>query len=174
MKKLFNWILVLAGIVGAFYGVGVIVPRSQRLGCTTTIEENTVRLYEQFNDPTGWDDWHPDFARVDELPEVNKERRWRVTDQEGLVFEFTESQAEENQRWQGSYERLGSRTTLRFELTGYGSGSRVRLVKTVETRDPWLRAKRFLWFGDDSSALAILNAFQGHLGETPGAAKDHD
>jgi len=174
VKKLFNWILVLAACVGAFYGVGVIVPRSQKLGCTTTMQESTPRLYEQINDPTTWDDWHPDFARVDELPELDKVRRWRLTDKQGLTFELSESQAEDNQRWQGTYERLGSRTTLRFELTGYGQGSRIRLVKTVETRDPWLRAKRFLWFGDDSSALAILNAFQAQQGETPGAAKDHD
>lgn len=174
VKKLFNWILVLAAMVGAFYGVGVIVPRSQKLGSLTTTAANPMQLYEVVADPTTWSDWHPDFTSVTELEKKKDERRWRVIDVQGQIFELTESQADEGLRWQGSYERLGTRTTLRFEFTGFGSGARLRLVKTVDTRDPWLRAKRFLWFGDDSSSLTILNALQGFVGEAPAAVKDND
>ncbi|MEQ1891686.1 MAG: hypothetical protein ABL998_04025 [Planctomycetota bacterium] len=174
MKKLFNRILILAGLVGAFYFVGLIVPRQQKLGSYTTLDARPIEVYATIADLSTWDDWHADFASVRELPEEDHERRWQITDPEGNQFVLEESVAEEGARWQGTYERLGSRFTWRFDLTGYADGSRVSLSKTVETRDTWLRAKRFLWFGEGASALAVLNSLSEHLGEAPQAIKDND
>ena len=174
MKKLFNWILILAGLVGAFYFVGLIVPRQQKLGSYTTLDARPIDLYTTIADPTTWDEWHPDFASVRELPEEDDQRRWQVSDPQGNSFVLEESMAEEGSRWQGTYERLGSRFTWRFDIAGYADGSRIGLSKTVDTRDTWLRAKRFLWFGEGSSALAVLNSLSVHLGEDPKAVKDND
>jgi len=174
VKKLFNWILVLGALVGAFYFVGLIVPRQQRVGSYTTLDTVPIDLYATISDVTTWDNWHPDFSSVRELPEKNGDRQWQATDRKGRSFTLSESIAEEGLRWQGTYEIEGSRFTWRFDIAGYAQGSRVGVSKTVDTRDTWLRAKRFLWFGEGSTALAALNALSSHLGEDPRAIKDND
>jgi len=174
VKKFFNRILVLAAFVGAFYGVGVIVPRSQKLGSYTNLQATPREVYAQVYDVENWDRWHPDFADLRELDEVDGQRRWRVTDQEGRTFELVEGDCEEDRTWQGSFEAEGSRTTYRFVVVGSGSGSRVTLKKTLDTRDPWLRARMFFTFGGGASPLALMNALSVQLGETPTAVKDND
>ena len=174
MKKFFNWILVLAAIVGAFYGVGLIVPRSQRLGSYTNLQATPREVYAQLYDVESWDRWHPDFADLRELDEVDGQRRWRVTDKEGRTFELVENEYEEERHWQGSFEIEGSRTTYRIVVVGSGSGSRVTFKKTLDTRDPWVRAREFFTFGGGATPLAILNALTAQLGETPAAVKDND
>lgn len=165
---------MLAAIVGAFYGVGLIVPRSMKLGSYTNLQSSPREVIEQVKDVEAWDSWHPEFADVRELDAVDKQRRWRVMDHEGRNFELLETEYEEDREWQGTYELEGSRITYRILAIGAGSGARVSFKKTVETRDPWLRAKRFLTFGEGATPLALLNALSVQLGETPAAIKDND
>lgn len=165
---------MLAAIVGAFYGVGVIVPRSQKLGSYTNLQATPREVYAVVQDVERWDEWHPDFADLRELDELDGQRRWRVTDHKARSFELIETEIEEDRQWQGAYELEGTRFTYRIMITGSGSGSRVTFKKTLDTRDPWLRAKRFLWFGEGATALGLLNALTQKLGETPAAVKDND
>jgi len=174
VKKFFNWILLLAAIVGAFYGVGVIVPRSQKLGSYTNFMAKPREVYSVVYDVERWDEWHPDFADVREIDELDGKRRWRVTDHKARMFELVETEVEQDRQWQGTYEIEGTNFSYRIMITGSGSGSRVGLKKTLDTRDPWRRAKRFLWFGEGSTALGLLNALSVQLGEPAEAIKDND
>lgn len=174
MKKLFNWILILGGLVGAFYFVGLIVPRQEKLGCYTTLDVRPDVLYALVADPLNWSAWHPDFTSVREGSDDKDARSWRVTGPDGRAFEFVEGAAEEGLRWLGSYEVDGTKVTWRFDINGYSDGSRVRLARTEDTRDTWLRAKRFLLFEGGASPLAVLNALSVHLGEPGNAIKDND
>lgn len=174
MKKLFNWILILAGLVGAFYFVGLIVPRNQKQGSYTTFDVRPDAVYAVVSDPLQWPDWHPDYISVRERPEENDKRRWEVTGKDGRMFVLWEDSTEEGARWLGTSELEGTRTSWRFDINGYAEGSRVKLSRTVDTRDTWLRAKRFLLFQDGASPLAVLNGLSEHLGETPKAVKDND
>jgi hypothetical protein len=174
VKKLFNWILILGGLVGAFYFVGLIVPRQQRLGSYTTLDARPDALYALVSDPLNWPDWHPDFVSVRERPEVDDERRWEATGRDGRVFELREESVVEGTRWLASYELEGTKTTWRFDIKAYAEGSRMGLLRTEDTRDTWLRAKRFLLFQDGASPLAVLNSLSVHLGEPEKAVKDND
>jgi hypothetical protein len=174
VKKLFNWILILAGLVGAFYFVGLIVPRNQKLGSYTTLDVRPNALYEVVSDLKNWSEWHPDFLSVRERPEQDDKRCWEVTGKDGRVFPFVEEAVEEGLRWIGTSEFDGTKTTWRFDIHGYAEGSRVKLTRTIDTRDTWLRAKRFLLFEDGVSPLAVLNSLSEDLGETPRAVKDNN
>jgi len=172
VKKLFNWILVLGACVGAFYLIGLIVPRSQTQGSRTTLVAKPDRLYAAVSDPTTWFEWHPDVASIRETTRRNKNRVWSVTDEQGRSFELEVMTEEEPLAWQGTYTLDGTRVVLRFDFSWYGQGGRARVTRSLDTRDTWKRAKRFLLPTHESSAIALLNGLCEYLGE-PGSAEEH-
>lgn len=172
MKKFFNWVLVLCAFVGVFYGVGMVVPRSVTRSSKTQLQARPEELYTLVTDVSTWPKWHPDVSDVDQRPERNDHPLWRVTTKDGRTYELEVSQADEDSFWQASYTLGGSRCTLRMVFGWAGEGGRLHLTKTVDTKDPWMRARLFLWEGDDSSPLALLNAIAAHLGEAGRAEED--
>lgn len=165
MKKFFNWILVLGACVGAFYGIGLIVPRNQTKGSRTDFQAKPEAIYLVVADHTTWAAWFPGVAAVRELTEKNDHPRWGLTDDDGHTFELEVLGGEEPRTWSASYEQDGTRFNLRFDLTWYGEGSRVRVTRTADTRDAWLRAKHFLWSDPGASPVAVLTALAEQLGE---------
>lgn len=172
MKKFFNWILVLAACVGAFYLIGLIVPRNQTQGSKTTLTAKPDQLYKVVADPATWSEWHPDVASIQERPERDGHPIWQVTDEHGRTFELEVMVAEDPGAWQGTYTIDGTRFVLRFDFSWYAQGGRARVTKTADTRDRWQRARRFLLPAKESSAIAVLNGLAEHLGE-PGSAQSN-
>jgi hypothetical protein len=166
VKKLFNWLIVLGACVGAFYCVGLIVPRSQVRGCRTNLATKPAAIYATVADLNTWSDWHPEVAAVQKRPARNDHPVWLITTPEGEIFELEVTNAEEAKLWQGSYTREGTRTTLRFDFNWYGEGGRARVTMTEDTRDTWLRAKRFLLPHKEVTALGLLLALTERLGES--------
>ncbi len=171
MKKFFNWVLVLGACVGAFYLIGLIVPRSQTSGSKTNLQAKPNQLYALVSDPTTWKDWHPDVAAIQERPKRDDHALWLVTDKHAKSYEMEILSAEEPQTWHAAYTIEGTRFTLRFDFSWYGQGGRARVTRTVDTRDTWQRARRFLLPTSEASAVALLNALAEQLGE-PGAAEE--
>lgn len=171
MKKFFNWVLVLGACVGAFYLIGLIVPRSQTQGSKTNLQAMPAQLYALVSDPTTWKSWHPDVAAIQEGRERNDNPVWVVTDKRAQTYEMEIVSAEEPQAWQANYTIDGTRYSLRFDFAWYGQGGRARVTRTVDTRDAWKRARRFLLPTNEASAVALLNAIAEQLGE-PGAAEE--
>lgn len=170
MKKFFNWILVLAGFVGAFYGIGLIVPRNQTQGSKTTTTAQPEQVFKVLSDPSTWSDWNPDVASIREGPERNGHKIWVVTDKQARSYEMEVTLTEERTfQWQGSYTIEGTHFLLRFDVGWYGQGGRVSVTKTADTRDAWQRARRFLLPTKESSALSLLNALSEQMGEAPSA-----
>ena len=173
MKKFFNWILVLAGFVGAFYGIGLIVPRNQVQGSKTTLTANPKEIIQVLSDPSAWSAWNPDVSTVQEKTARGDHRVWLVTDKKVRSYEMEVSVEEDRiYSWQGTYAVDDTRFVLRFEVRWSGQGALVNVTRTVDTRDAWRRARRFLLPTSESSALALLNALAEHLGE-PGTAKEN-
>jgi hypothetical protein len=171
VKKFFNWILVLGALVGAFYLIGLIVPRSQTQGSKTTLTAGPEQLYAVVSDPGTWEDWNPEVASIEERPERDKNKVWSVTDKHARSYEMEVTLEERPTPFvQATYTVDGTRFVLRFDFTWHGQGSRARVTKTSDTRDVWQRAKRFLLPSKDSSAIALLNALAQRFGE-PGAAE---
>lgn len=169
MKKFFNWVMVIAGIVGAFYMIGLIVPRNQTQGSKTTLNAKPDQLYDVVSDLTTWSDWNPDVAAVRERPERNGHPIWEITDKKGITHDLEVMVQDDAAAWQGTYTIEGTRYTLRFDFGWYGQGGRARVTKTVDTHDTWQRAWRFLWSPDEASPIALLNALSQHLGEAANA-----
>lgn len=165
MKKFFNWILVLAGCVGLFYCIGLIVPRSLTLGCRTNLTTKPEQVYALVSDLETWPEWHPDVRKVQESVSRGDTPLWRVTDSNGESYDLEVNSAEEDAAFQVAYTIDGSRYTLRFSMRWYGEGARVQLARTVDTRDPWKRAKSFLWSRNETKPVGLLNALVAHLGE---------
>src|SRR5262245_53785817 len=157
VKKFFNWILVVGAFVGAFYLIGLIVPRNQTQGSKTTLTAKPDALYKVVNDPTTWCDWHPDVASIQERPGRNDHPVWEVKDKHGRTFDMEVQIQEDPGAWQGTYTIDGTRFVLRFDLSWYGQGGRARVTATSDTRDTWKRAKRFLLPTNESSESALLN-----------------
>jgi len=172
VKKFFNWVLVLAGCVGAFYGIGLIVPRSQTLGSRTSLQAKPDEIYKVVSDPSTWSQWHPDVSSIQERPDRDRHKIWLVTDKEARTFELEVTAEEEPTAWQVTYTVDGTRTVLRFDFSWHGSGGRARVAKTSDTRDTWQRAQRFLLPTKEASAIALLNALAEYLGE-PGSAEEN-
>ena len=166
MKKLFNWLMVLAGCVGAFYGVGLIVPRNQTLGAKANFTTQPRDVFEVLNDLSTWPQWHPNFLSVQERPERNDHPVWRVLTKEGLSFEIEVLGTEEEKFWHGTYTIEGTLTILRIDLAWYGKGARVRATRTTDTRDTWLRARGFFLPSSEIEPVALLNAFGTYFGES--------
>jgi hypothetical protein len=164
VKRFFNWILILGACVGAFYLIGLIVPRSQTQGSKTNLQATPENVLQLVVDPQYWTEWHPDFVSVQPRGERSGRALWSVRDELNRSFEI-EVAAQEGRVWQGSYALDGTRFTLRFEAIGYGEGSRVQVTRTADTPDPWKRAKRFLWSTPECSAVAILNGIAAYFGE---------
>src|SRR5262245_21508791 len=143
VKKLFNWLIVLAACVGAFYGVGLIVPRNQTLVAKTNFTTRPADVFALLSDFSTWPQWHPKIATVQERPEKNDHPVWNVLTKDGRTFEVEVLGAEDEKFWNGTYTIEGTRSTLRFDISWFGTGSRVRVTRTADTRDPWLRAKGF-------------------------------
>lgn len=166
MKRFLNWIIVLAACVGAFYGVGLIVPRSQTQGAKAAFGTKPAEIFEALNDLTTWPEWHPNFASVQERPEKDDHAMWRVLTKDGRSFELEVLGAEDEKFWNGAYSIDGTRTTLRFDLTWYGSGSRLRAMRNTDTRDPWVRARDFFLPSSEAEPVALLSAFGTYFGES--------
>ncbi|HEX6883893.1 MAG TPA: SRPBCC family protein [Planctomycetota bacterium] len=165
MKKLFNWLIVLASIVGAFYGVGLIVPRSQTLGAKTTFTTVPRDVYAIVADVSAWPQWHPNVVMVKERGERNSNPLWQITAKDGRSFELEVMGQEDEKTWNGTYTSEGTRTNLRFDLSWYGSGTRLRVTRSADTRDPWQRARDFFTPSKDVPPIALLNAIATHFGE---------
>ena len=171
MKKLFNWLMVLAACVGAFYGIGLIVPRSQTQGSKTTFTVMPDKLFGLVSDVSTWPEWHPDVASAVERPKNKDNVVWRVTEKSGASYDLEVTTSEDPTLWQCTYVIDETRYTLRFEFGGYGQGGRGRIVRTVDTRNTWKRAKSFLWSREETAPIGLLNALSQQLGE-PGTAKE--
>lgn len=167
MKRLFNSLLILGALVGAVYGVGLIVPRTRVLTAKALFAEGPVKVFAALNDPGTWPDWHPGVASVQERPDRNDHAVWRILSKEGTSFELEVLQAEEDRSWQATYTIEGERTTWRVDMTFAGSGgARILANRTIDTRDPWMRAKGFFLPGSDLEPIAFLNALGAHFGES--------
>lgn len=171
MKKFFNWVIVLAACVGAFYCVGLIVPRSRAMSSKTNLVAKPDRLYAAVADLSTWREWHPDVASVQERPKQDDHPVWRVTEKDGVSYDVEVTNFEEPGHWEATYTIDGSRYTLRYDFGWYGEGGRVRVKRTVDTRDTWKRAKAFLWSRTETAPVGVLNALAEHMGE-PGLAKE--
>lgn len=169
MKKFFNWILVLAGCVGAFYGIGLIVPRMQTEGSQADFQTKPADVMAVLADVSSWPQWLPEIATVREHEgKLNDNPAWRVTKNDGASYQLEVSLATDA-AWQATYDLAETRHTVRFKLSGLGEGTRVQATRTADTRDPWVRAKTFLLMRGETSGLALLNALAEHLGESANA-----
>jgi hypothetical protein len=173
VKKFFNWILVLGALVGAFYGIGLIVPRNQVQGSKTTLTTSPRDIIKVLADPSTYSDWNPEVSSAQEKSGRGDDRVWLVTDKQARSYEM-EVKVEEDRifSWQGTYAVEDTRIVLRFDIRWSGQGAQVNVTRTVDTRDAWRRARRFLLPTGESSALALLNSLAEHLGE-PGSAKEN-
>jgi hypothetical protein len=172
VKKLFNWLIVLAACVGVFYGVGLIVPRNRTLAAKAVFGATPPEAYAVLSDVSTWPEWHPDVASAREAPERGKNPVWRVQTKDGRAFEVEVMGGEEDKLWSGVYTFDGTRTTLRFDLLYYGQGSRLRLTRIADTRDPWLRAKGFFFSASDAEPVAVLKGLGSYFGESVKAEAD--
>ena len=172
MRRFINWVFVVGALVGVFYLVGLIVPRSQTQSSKTQTQTKPDELYALVADVSSWPQWHPEVARVEERPERNDHLVWRVTEKDGDSYELELTQAEEEKIWLATYSHGGSRVTLRFVFGWFGQGGRMHVTRTVDTRDPWLRARLVFWGRDEATPLTLLNAISQHLGEASKAVVD--
>jgi hypothetical protein len=173
VKKFFNWVFVLAGCVGLFYFVGLIVPRTLTQGSKTTLKAVPEQLYAVVSDLNTWPEWHPDVASVQERPAKNENPVWRITERDGTIYEAEVQVREEPGSFQTTYTIDGSRYTLRFAFGWYGQGGRAQITRTVDTRDRWKRARAFLWSRNETAPIGLLNALAKHLGETVAAEENN-
>jgi len=165
MQKFINWLLVIGALVGLFYVVGLILPRTEIKKCETQLTVKPDQLYALVTDVSTWPKWFPDVTAVREGVEKNGFPSWSLTFKDGTTSPLEVMTAEEDSLWLANYVRGGSRITLRFVFGWYGEGGRIHLTKSVDTRDPWMRAKLFLWLNSDATPIAIVNALGQHLGE---------
>jgi len=173
VKKFFNWILVLGAIVGAFYGIGLIVPRNQTQGSKTTMTAKPDQIFKVLSDVSTWSQWNPEVASVQERSRRDDHMVWFVTDKEARSYEMEVTLEEDKTySWQGTYTLDGTRFGLRFDIGWFAEGGRVRVTKTSDTREVWQRARRFLLPTHEVSAIAVLNALAEHLGE-PSTAEEN-
>ncbi len=172
MKKFFNWVLVLAGFVGAFYCVGLIVPRAQTSGSKTNLVATPAQLYAWIADVSSWPQWHPDVLTVQERPGKKDHPVWRVTEKSGTSFDLEVADSVEDKSWAATYAIDGTRYSLRIDLAWYGQGARVHVKRTVDTSDTWKRAKSFLWSRDETGAVGLVNALARQVGESPEVKED--
>jgi hypothetical protein len=164
VKKFFNWVLVLAACAGLVYGIGLIVPRSLTSGSKAAFDEEPEPLFLLAADVASWPRWHPDVASVRERPAHGERAVWSITTKKGDSYELEVTAFEEPRLFQGTYTIGGSRITWRYEFGWYGRGRRAHVTRTVETRDPWQRAKQFFLPRGESTPLAVLNAMTADLG----------
>lgn len=151
--------------MGLFYLVGLIVPRSNTRKCETQLQTKPDQLYALVSDVSTWPEWFPDVSAVRPGAEKNGLPTWTLSFKDGTSALLEVMNADEDSLWQAFWVREGSRNTLRFVFGWYGQGGRIHLTKTVDTRDPWRRAKLFLWFHPDATPLAVMNALGQYLGE---------
>lgn len=166
MKRFINWLLVIGALVGVFYLVGLIVPRSRTRKCETDIQSRPDDLYAYVSDVSTWPDWFPDVVSARQGPEKNKYPTWTLTFEGGGTAVLEVIDTLEGRSWQCFYLHEGSRHTLRFIFAWFGEGSRIQLTKIIDTRDPWDRAKLFLWIQEEGTPLGVLNALGLQFGET--------
>lgn len=164
MKRFMNWVLLVGACVGAFYLIGLVVPRSQSTGSKTNLAASAEDVLKVIVDPQYWTEWHPDVLSVQPRGERNDKQVWSVTDEKNRKFDLEVTGAE-GRMWQGSYTLEDTRFTLRFEVIAYGQGSRLQVTRTADTRDVWKRARRFLWSKPEASPIAILNGIAAYFGE---------
>ena len=171
MKKFFNWVLILGACVGAFYLIGLIVPRNQTQASKTTLQAKPAELFAVVSDPTTWSNWNPDVSAISERSSRDH-KMWSVTDKHARTYDLEVVLEEEPLSWQATYTIEGTRFVLHFDFKWYGEGSLARVTKTFDTSDTWLRAKRFLLPTPEASSVALLNALCQQVGE-PGTAKEN-
>jgi len=164
MKRLTTLICVVGALVGVFYLVGMILPRSRATGSKTTMDSKTTEVYQAIVDLRGWPRWFPGVTRAEEGAERAGHPTWRLTDDKGEMFDLEVTSEDGSSVWIGVFERRGSRFTLRFDVKWFGEGASVFVTEQADTRSPWMRARRF-FMNEHTSMPGILLALGKQLGD---------
>lgn len=146
MRRFINFLFIAGAVVGVFYLIGLITPRSMSTEVTGRLVAFPRDVGKVMADVAGWPGWHPTVESVRER-ELSKSKKpvWGVRDT--LLGDYdVEIVLAEDTRWNGTWEIEGERFTLRVEARGYGEDrTQVLILCQRLVSDPWKRAARLLW-----------------------------
>ncbi len=142
MKRYLTLLAVLGAIGGVLYLVGLVLPRTHSATSRTTFVAPPERVFDILADLGSWDEWHPDIASMEQLPEKNGHPMWLVIEKEGKRWELEVVESERPMRLYAYLHRGPDRETFRCELRWFGEGCVLRVTDQGETRAPLRRVQR--------------------------------
>ncbi len=164
MKKFVTLLFVLGAFGGAFYLIGMVLPRVHSATSRATFTVQPGAIYQVLVDIEHWDEWHPAIADLQRLPDRNGREVWGVTGKDHKRWELELGQTEDPIRFQAFFVRGKDRETFRAEMRWLGEGSIMRVTEQGDTPEPWRRALRM--FRDAHEPLSdVLRALGNRLGE---------
>jgi len=166
MQRFINWVLAIGALVGMFYGIGLIVPRTTTRKAQAQYEAAPEKLYALVADVTTWPSWHPDVSDVRPLESPKDKPVYEVTFKDGRSFRMEVVGFERDKTWAATYELGGTSSRMNVVFGWVGEKGRAYMTRTSDTRDPWRRARLFLWDREQSKPTAILDALAVRLGES--------
>jgi len=171
MQRLINWVLAIGALVGLFYGIGLIVPRTTTRKAHAVLETPPERLYATITDVENWPKWNPDVASARQTSGSREQQVFDLSLRDGRATRLSVTGADGESTWSASYELDGTVMRMTYVFGWAGERGRIYLTRHADTRDPWRRARLFLWDREASKPVAILDALAQHLGEAPSASE---
>jgi hypothetical protein len=170
VKKFLIFAFITGALVGLFYFVGMVLPRTNTTSCRALYKSPPDKVYAVLADIESWPQWVPWLSRVEPLPEEDRHPVWNLIDRENRPMKLEIGSAEEPLKMGATFQVEGARGNFRYEIKWFGEGCILRITEQRDHRSPWRRAAR-LFQDQDADKLAFLVALGGRLGETVTAEK---
>ena len=170
MKKYLTLLIISGALVGLFYLVGMVMPRTRSVSCRASYKSDPEKVFAVISDVEHWPQWNTALQRVEPQPDKGGHPVWILVDQKLRQTKLEISLIDGPLKMTTGFEIEGARGNMRYELKRFGDGTVLRITEQRDIRSPWRRAARI--FVNEYTPLAgILESLGRKLGETVTAEK---
>ena len=165
MKKFVTLLAIGGALTGAFYLMGMVMPRTHSVSCRATYKSDPDKVFGVFSDVEHWPQWNPMIASVQEERPEDNHPVWTLIDPKQVRTRLEIGLIDGPLKMGASFQLEGARGNLRFELKRFGDGAILRITEQRDLRSPWRRGAR-LFQNEYKPLMVFLESLGQRLGET--------
>jgi hypothetical protein len=156
-------VLLLIAILGCFY------PRSYTAARALPSQRPPEEVWSVVNDLAATPDWHPEFKKVERLPNKNGHEIWHVTDNRGYPMQLETAEAVAPQRLVRKIADESGPFSGEwvFDIEPIGEGSKVTLTERGQIPNPFFRVMFWTFMTPTFYLEMYLQALAKKLGDQP-------
>jgi polyketide cyclase/dehydrase/lipid transport protein len=170
VKKYLPLLFICGALVGLFYLVGTVMPRTRSVSSRATYKCDPDKVFAVVADVEHWPQWNPALQRVEAQPDKEGHPVWVLVDQKLKQTKIEVNLVDSPLKMAAGFEIEGARGNMRYELKHFGDGTILRITEQRDIRNPWRRAAR-IFENEYTPLVGFLESLGKRLGATVTAEK---